>query len=412
MVGKTNLTFISKGDVSNVQLIQKSYVSGTTGKIYKMEIIHNRIFIFTDEKYVLTGVEFNNLDYIKRGNEKLLATHIVYADETYYIMDINETYFVRDDKDNAINKPVIYMTTDFQNFEDIALKNTCMINNINDYTFKMNLAGLFLDSRENIIVLYYAMNTRPSGYTYPLYIAVAKSMNEILTAEIAHVTMENEPARRNESFLIDNKIYLSKGWYSLAGNYTEASDIERYNYASGYFFSTTRQYNSTIGQTEHILYRSRDGVSKIRYGYTLPRHNENDGSTYVIPISGKIGCMYIDVEGNPCLNIADDVLKVGDGENQTIQLCEPVTNIGSVVEYDGKTYLGTKYGIIYELQLDYDGIVQRPDVTVIKTLAAKQALEQSMQYTDECVAELKKYIDSKVQEQPATDENNSTEVES
>ena len=44
--------------------------------------------------------------------------------------------------------------------------------------------------------------------------------------------------------------------------------------------------------------------------------------------------------------------------------------------------------------------------------AAKQALEQSLQYTDDCIAKLKNYIDSKMGEEAPAIEDNSTEVES
>ena len=94
-----------------------------------------------------------------------------------------------------------------------------------------------------------------------------------------------------------------------------------------------------------------------------------------------------------------------------IDIVDGMPSIASVLEYDGKTYLGTKNGIIYEYQLDYEGTMQRPDITIIKTLAAKQALAQSLEYTDRCIADLKKYIDDKEQEIPPEKTESSTGVE-
>ena len=109
--------------------------------------------------------------------------------------------------------------------------------------------------------------------------------------------------------------------------------------------------------------------------------------------------------------MADDILSVGRSTNVELQ-CSDKVSARSVMEYDGKTYVGTNSGIIYEFSLDYEGIIQRPDVAIIKTLAAKQALEQSLQYTDDCIAKLKNYIDSKMGEEAPAIEDNSTEVES
>ena len=77
MVGKTNLTFISKGDASSVQLIQKSYITDSNGIIWKMEIINGKIFAFSD-KNVMMGTSMENLEFLKKGQEYLRADHIIY----------------------------------------------------------------------------------------------------------------------------------------------------------------------------------------------------------------------------------------------------------------------------------------------------------------------------------------------
>ena len=47
--------------------------------------------------------------------------------------------------------------------------------------------------------------------------------------------------------------------------------------------------------------------------------------------------------------------------------------------------------------LDMDGSYQRPEIALVKTLAAKEALAEANKYTDEKLAELKAYVDSKFQ---------------
>lgn len=76
--------------------------------------------------------------------------------------------------------------------------------------------------------------------------------------------------------------------------------------------------------------------------------------------------------------------------NQIESVCE---------DDDGNTYLGFTGGIIVKLYIDQDGTTQLPDVQLIKTLSAKQALAQAKQYTDEKVAELMAYVDSNMGQQ-------------
>ena len=101
---------------------------------------------------------------------------------------------------------------------------------------------------------------------------------------------------------------------------------------------------------------------------------------------------------------------VGADKNEEVDISDNF-EVTSWIEDDGKTYIGTNNGIIYEYQLDYSGTLQRPDVTIIKTLSAKQALKQALQYTDESVEKLKAYIESKMQETLFEKQENSTEVE-
>ena len=78
--------------------------------------------------------------------------------------------------------------------------------------------------------------------------------------------------------------------------------------------------------------------------------------------------------------------------------------IGSLSDYSvncwteaiSDTYLGGPSGIITKIFLDMDGTYQIPEITLVKTLSAKEALSKAKEYTDEQLAELKSYIDSKL----------------
>ena len=206
-----------------MQVIQKSYVTGTTEMIYKMEEINGKLFVFAHSCYVLTGPGIDGLDFIKKGNEKLKATHIVYADGVYYIMDAS-FYNIAFRPD-----PKIYVTSDFQNYEEIDLKTSCIMENY--YASGTNLAGLFLDSKGNIIVAYY-INKSDSN---TLYIAIVKSLKQNPEVEMVKIHAKELSANTYNSFLVQDKIYIGDCWYNLTGSYTKAPNIEICRCTSGYF---------------------------------------------------------------------------------------------------------------------------------------------------------------------------------
>ncbi len=405
MIGKTNLTFISKGDASSVQLLQKSYVIGMAGEIYKMEEINGRLFVFGNG--VMMGDNIDNLDFLKKDGVKLQATHIIYADERYYIVN-----HCRDWNEK------IYLTCDFQTYEEIDPVDAAGISReIMDGTVKktamITSMNLFLDSKGRIIFIYLydwysANNTPPVNYTGAEHagMSICKSLKEVSEREMIELSGDAKSSYGKSAFLADDKIYCDRRQIDLNGGADTSYEIlYKRMYANGYFFRMI-----TAG-SENIIYRSRDGKNLIRGTHETPG-KDFEVFDSIVPINGKLGVIcYNQSEFKTYLNIANDVMSVGDVGNEMVQIFDSF-NIVSIVEYNEKTYIGTDNGTIYELQLDYDGILQRPDVAIIKTLAAKQALAQAMQYTDDCIAKLKGYIDGKIEKESSDVENNSTKVES
>lgn len=386
MVGKTNLIFISKGDASSVQLIQKSYATDATGEIYRIEVMNNRFFAFTGsktgKKNVLMGTGAENLSFARKDNELLEATHIIYIEGKYYVVKSGDAC------------TDIYETVDFKEYKQV------IISGIEEKWF-----GIFLNSYGEIVLVSYTENG-----TVRLKIYLCKSLNDIVNAQIVECTLSNMSVTdAYNTCLINNRIFSPDGkQISLNGNCVNPnSGWSRWNYAGGYFFQMPKDdYNN------YPFYRSRDLTTITQYPYYLKELNiYGNVNVCVIPISGKYCLLYKHKDRRNYVNIADDILSVGHQDNLTIERADEL-DIKSVVENDGKTYVGTTNGVIYEFQLDYEGTIQRPDVAIIKTLAAKQALAQSLQYTDECIAKLKDYIDGKIEKEPSAVENNSTKVES
>lgn len=380
MVGKTNLTFISKGDASSVQLIQKSYITDSNGIIWKMEIINGKIFAFSD-KNVMMGTSMENLEFLKKGQEYLRADHIIYKNGRYYLVE-------------ADVECEIYTTEDFVEYGKVELGE--------EFTGRKNV-GIFLDSSDRVI---FVCCSSENWWIYR-----CDAAEDLGNADVVAVDINDYNYNKDHTYMRNNKILWNRNnnlyQVSLSGSkkLKIRDNFYIYSYAAGYFF-----YWRTVNGTSK-MYRSRDVIGEETLCPNV-RSSIIDNSPCVIPVNGKICILYSSTAGEgSLLNVSDDILSVGSSTNELLR-CSDYISVCSVLEYDGKTYVGTGNGIIYELALDYEGIIQRPDVAIIKTLAAKQALEQSLQYTDDCIAKLKEYIDSKMGEESPAIENSSTEGKS
>lgn len=369
MVGKTNLTFISKEESSSVQLIQKSYVTNAGGKIWKIEVINGKFFVFVGgdasaADYVLIGTDMSNLQFAMKDGKKLRVTHIIFKDGVYYF-----TYF-----STSPAGCYIYETEDFNEYKEILVKDNGSFYN----------TAIFLNPQGNIV---YLAQERKSSYTN-VCIWSGESMEELLNNGFKRGGTVEYQTDFLQARMIDGSIYTNTYRIDSMGNTKRTGDLIKHSYAGGYFFYMKDVQN---------LYRSRDGINATLASSEMGYANIRDKTAMcVIPISDEFCFIYETSDRENYVNIADNILDVGAASNPNLKLNEKM-DITSTLEYGEKTYVGTSGGIIYELQLDYDGIIHRPDLTLIKTMSAKQALSQSLQYTDECMAKLESYIDAKIQ---------------
>ncbi len=367
MVGKTNLTFISKGDASSVQLIQKSYVTDSNSAIWKMEIINGKIFAFV-EKNVMMGTSMDNLEFLKKGQECLRADHIIYKNGRYYFVE-------------ADIECEIHTTEDFVEYGKVELGE--------EFAGKRNV-GIFLDSNDRVI---FVCCSSENWWIYR-----CDAAEDLGNADVVAVDINDFHYNKEHTYMRNNKIIWSRNnnVYQVSSSGSKRQKIENgfyiYSYAGGYFF-----YCKTLDGTSK-MYRSRTLCLNVSLGIAK-------NGPCVIPINGKICILYSSSTGEgDILHVADDILSIGSSGNENLK-CFDNISVNSVLEHDGKTYVGTGNGIIYEFALDYD-------VAIIKTMAAKQALMESLQYTDDCIAKLKDYVDSKMGKESSSIENNSTKVES
>lgn len=394
MLGKTNILFVSKSDASEVQLIQERYLTPSSGSVIKIEYLNNMFFVYTSTREVMYGADMGALAYIRKDGKNLEATHFIYHEGKYYFCDAYE---------GSKLKSYVYATSDFTDYEEIILEE------YEDEAYDLFSAGIFKDSQERIIVIGYRYKkTGSSTYDSQSRLHILYSFGERQDEEI--IGGENglsigfyagKPS--TEERLIKDRIFTSgsaENICDLAGNVSNyTKNIE--SYANDYFYTESTRVNY-YGETVFGIYKSFDGINwSLCTSAAIKDISKwtDSESIEVIPLAGKTCLIYKAFE-KIHINLADRPEMIGNPTNETFDLdISDFSKIYAVAEDgEGNTYIGFKGGNIIKLYLDQDGTTKLPDVQLVKTLAAKQALAQAKQYTDEKVAELKAYVDSKIEQ--------------
>ncbi len=377
MLGKTNILFVSKNDASEAQIVQEKILTASSGKIVKIEFLNDLVFAYTDAG-VLYGTDVKTMDYIRKDGENLTATHFIYHGGKYYCCNANQS---------MQEKGIIYATEDFSAYEEIVIEENILLDTRNEAKFIVS--GIFKDSRGRIVVMVRRM--QENAVTIQLVLHIFDTFEGLSEAEI--VTCDKPNISEDQSLtcynvLLKDRIFTSYGYVcSLAGK--SYVGPETLLYAHDYFFrlntDTTNKDNPLAS-----VYRSFDGIN---WAKELNVDIEAYPQCYIFPVSGKICLTYLDTQKRCFANLAGGVGKVGNSANETFELDIPERIYTAAEDYEGNAYLGCSGGIINKISLDTDGTTKLPEVQLIKTLAAKQALVQAKQYTDEKVAELKAYLD-------------------
>ena len=283
------------------------------------------------------------------------------------------------------------MTEDFSIYEEIVVEENGYISETEKVKFI--IPGIFKDSRGRIVIMVRKMK---GNVTYQLNLYIFDTFEKLSSADIVICdNSEIADLHTGNAVLIKDRIFSRGGYYgtlSICSLDGKSHDAESKMYANDYFFKyTTNNTSKTLDQ----VYKSFDGLnwSKVQTD-TMDAY----GEFYIFPLNGKTCLKYCDSQGTCYIKMADGVNKVGSSTNETFEI-DIQEKIYSVAEDDeGNTYIGCSGGIINKISLDKDGTTQLPDVQLVKTLAARQALTQAKQYTDEKVVELKAYIDSKIEQ--------------
>ena len=401
MLGKTNIVFVSKSDASEAQLLQERYLTPSASEIIKIEYLNDIFFAYTSEKEVMYGADIRSLAFIKKDGKNLEATHFIYHEGTYYFCNAYTGSKLRS---------YVYTTKDFIDYEEIVIEEN------EDESFDMFSLGIFKDSQGRIIVVTYKYKHTSSvsyAFTHQSSLHILRNFDERQDEEILRddekffVSVNSGGRPYTDAILVKDRIFSESTVCDLSGNVQQLKKDIR-SYANGYFYTSSYANNYDLTG----IYRSFDGINwalcpsvDIEDAQSWPTVLVNNtkpenGGKEVLPLAGKT-CLIYSSQGKIYANLADKTNLIGSSSNETFELdISDLSHISSMAEDEiGNTYIGFSGGGIIKLYLDQDGTAQLPDIQLVKTLAARQALVQAKQYTDEKVAELKSYFDSSMGQQ-------------
>ncbi len=394
MLGKTNILFVSKSDASEAQLVQETYLTHSAGDIRKIEYINNMFFAYTSNKDVLYGADIGSLSFIKRNDTTLEATHFIYHEGKYYFCD---AYAQKQEK------AVVYATRDFASYEELVIEED--VGGDSKYSVSFSVSGIFKDSKERIVIM--IRKQVSTGVTNELDLYIYESFANMSVKETVICNNKDiADVGAEYSILLKDRIIINANRFicDLAGN-VDNNQYVIVSYAKDYFFYTmTERLNKMTG-----IYKSFDGKNWTRCidfdiddAYRVAYHfkpGDSDSYPDIFSMSGMICLIYCDSQEKFYINLTDDIRKIGNPTNETFEIDMPGYVCSVTEDEDGNAYMGCTGGVIIKCCIDRDGTTQLPDVQLVKTLAARQALAQAKQYTDEKVAELKVYFDSSMGQQ-------------
>ena len=371
MLGRTNLLFVAGDNTSELAFTPDYILTSASGNILKIEYINDLFFVFTEDEKVLYGSDMNNLQTLKNGNEAFAAKHIIHADGVYYMTKIERT----------TGKAIIYKSSDLISYEVITLKT-----GTSSYSYPVH--GLFLDSKGEIVA--FIEEYKDTYSSHNRYLLIVDTLAGYQEESASFIEVTPAPYNKNTTAIgtrlkkdrIFTYIHASSSYddggrmISLDGT---MSSVDMYSFfALDYFFkvqshSPSRLYYSLNGTDYISLEFSNDvtdfnAINVFEYGGTI-------ALIYKCTENGVTGVSKLTTAATP-----KELIKA------TASAIPVTIDYGMIansnVYVDDYVYLGSTGGIVIKGKID-NAETERPDVVVVKGMAAKEALKQANDYTDE-----------------------------
>lgn len=385
MLGKTNIIYVTKDQSSEMQFVAETVITRSSSNIVKMKYFNETFFAFTDENHILYGKNIMELEFLYRDGQPLRASDMEYYGGKYLFIDTQKDYDVRN-----VREASYYVSNDLASFEDykislvygssIAKIVGITINSYNQLTFLVALCAEYTYTGNN-----------NSGYMAQSSLGVytCNGIPEDGTFDIQIIWGSQKfPIGRyccKSVFMRDRFLFYS--------NISEAGDKSSYCYCVTLDAMVKEVPNNQypIGIIGNMAYAS---IGENTY-YTLNFENYIKARSLptecCIPIKGRIG-----LYNSGSLELASKVSDFAAGKTKILEISGVDYDVLCFTEADEYTYLGCQGGVIIQCFLDIDGIYQSPEIALVKSLAAQEALDKANMYTDGQISALRNYIDGKL----------------
>lgn len=398
MLGKTNIIYVTKDQNSEMQFV-KEYIQTKSTSDFSDIKYYNGIFFALEysskgEKVrILYGSDIEKLEYLKYNDAMLEITNVQFFDGNYIFFDRDKEFEY--DKNSATITLEYYAGSNLSQLEKKCLSYD--LSDTNETTVRCGKiidAEISSDNKLVFLILVYRGKWQTKENTNFWYVMNIRSDLNTVQEEI--VTEE----KYNKLGINSSICFMRDRFYGL--NYNTSAYSESYMLSLDGILTGVSDFvipSAILNEiayyiVDRAIYYSTNFTSKV---LIRPKPADNYSEPYpigIFSIGGRIAFKYYVVYDEYKLLLADSFNDIRDNMTSLDvgNFCD--YSVRGWVEVGGCTYFAGPSGIIVKCLLDTEGSYQLPEVTLIKTLAARQALDQAKQYTDEKVAELKNYIDS------------------
>lgn len=385
MMGRTNTVYAETSDTSELSLHVESILTPSNDAIWKIEYLNNIFFVFLDNGRVMYGEDIKELEYLKKDGDYLTLSHVIYTNGTYAFIA----------QGSSISTITIYKTQDLLSFTTCVFQNTNTSNSVCPM-------GIFLSGKGKIVILFMYIEDRiVKGHKF--YLGVFNSIDDIPEDGTGCEKFDQIecPFRETVSLLDERrtimykdrlflpKFHLGSSSYSYNCSYIISLDgniEEETNHVDAYFIGDMMYFN-----INGDIYYSLNGISYSRITNYIECGIKRIRAMFAYD-ENQIGIFCFDIDDNTVFALADSHTHIDDALRTAVDVNEILGAINCSCMVGGYTYLGSSGGMIYKTIADYSGNNNAPNISVIKTLSAKQALSESKNYTEKKYAELEARI--------------------
>ena len=408
MLGKTNLLFVAEEETAELGFTQEIILTDTEKNFIKIEFVGNYYFAYTPSDEVWYGEDISNLKKIMKDGSVFKPTYIVYEDGYYYMTCLEER-----------TQPILYRTNNFSDYSIvyIAEQETLSVN------YYVSSAGNPITVKAKYVPL--AILPVNTGGFYFLYKVKAYTSNMEYYSFIEERIAFIENLRSYEISAHKYSVFL-KTEYKGGTNLFPGYDTEKLTLYDGrvnvrtscrvfknrVFVETNNDKGiknimiySDGASTEcekpgfiakDYLFLKKSSIVRLYYSlngidYLTSGIGDVSSVKSIFEYDGNMGIIYTTVsESKQMFNVFANP-KEFDVNSAIPISTDYVIQENTCLYKDDYVYLGCTGGIIIKAKLDYTDTT-RPDITVLKTLSAKQALVESKRYTEEKIAALEARI--------------------